>query len=251
MQVVTKIDTVCIPLIDGVRTYYIPYKHQRYGKFYISISPICETPDNVSYLIGENDGGTGQYQAQITLAGTDGKMIVQDFELELCAERYYTQSPLLITQSIDWDNSYITIPEAVTIPSGSGMAFFLNFVYVDSYVDKYPANKSLIVKFPGDGIEHRLSDFIVGYQGKLLRIEVLQDNGAQAESDGYLTLNDTTGRTFNKLPLWLFTQYDRGGSGYRIPRFYNPLRFEPLIPIWQNSKIFSTVATTLNFIFSE
>lgn len=264
MQTFYNIETVRIALNSEQRTYYIPYKKNIQGRFLLGVSVNARTIDgSPAFPVGQRmaiyDETANTFvtaKAYITLLAQDGTTIAQDFDLSLCTTQRNEMSPLDIEKNVDWDNSYIRIPNNIPSEFLANKTLFLTLYYYGETQEYSTANKHLIVDFPRTpNKEIRLSDYIVGYQGKLLRIEVL----TQEKLDGYITINDAGGRTFENVPLDNFysIQYIKneilGASDQeQTARIYKPLRFLPIVPDWQNCKIYTGVATPnikLNFIF--
>ena len=254
MQVIKNIDTIIIPLQAGQRTYYIPYKKKFCGTFRIGVSINAVDIDGLkAYPVGgvidytiAGEAMSTVAAAYITIAGEDGINIADGFNLSACRTKRYTHSPLEVCKPVNWDNSYISIPQSIADAALSDRAIFLNIYYTAD--SGYSAgNKRLVVDIPRDSAaEQRLSDFVVGYQGELVGIEVGTPTNIlplyYLDEDGYITINDAHGRCFEKVTLDNFQQTTINpymGEIATFPRTLNPLRLQPIRPIWQNCKIYT------------
>lgn len=232
---IQNIECLRIELAAGQTTYYFPtLEKARAVSRIFAYLPTSNTFD----ITGKRVVMLGEVtNAYMTVARVGGGSVIKDLPLN-CLSLSQFDHPNSIDDVIDFENSYIRFANSSSLDNRVLLLYLVYDTQRDVANRQY---KVMTVNFDSTAMQQRrMSDYIVGYQGELVKIELQSNHDVGA----FLSLSDANGLSVEFIPCDMF----RTGQDARI---FNPYYFSQLIPNWQNSYIYSRERFTLNLYFKQ
>lgn len=198
MIAANNIQLVRIPIGASDRIYF-PYSTSFFDK----------TVDKMVFAIsGEiNDiTGTDNYVAPsdntgsvfMTLYDIENNILCKDIDISLLSDSNYTDF-IDLSKKINWDTSYVKITDSSLLNKNKTLLVYILYGGCRKVDSEFKNIRR--VRFPANLTRQALSKHIVGYYGKLSRIELVS---SKFPTDIFLTLNDKSGRGYDMINALLF-----------------------------------------------